>query len=170
MTQFLFSIKALVSRCQTSEENDANIWALIQQILSNPSFEEIDSQHDLHVQLAFEIMLAYQDALPTSKGTEDEQERDSFRQRVRSCAQQIIKAFPPGELRGLSPEPRKHAKKVILDIQTRMEGMGGVDKILLTPDERTKWAKIATIAQGADTSATDYRTDTWDNPMSMSTS
>ncbi|KAF8183388.1 hypothetical protein BJ912DRAFT_928150 [Pholiota molesta] len=170
VTQFLISIKALVSRGQTNEENDTHIWALIQQILSNPSFEEINSQHDLHAQLAFQIMLAYQDALPTSKGTEDEQERDSFRQKVRLCAQQIIKAFPPGELRGLSPEPRKHAKKVILDIQTRMEGMGGVDKILLTPDERIKWSKIAKISEGADTSPTDYRNDTWDNRMSMSTS
>ncbi|KAF9472741.1 hypothetical protein BDN70DRAFT_440589 [Pholiota conissans] len=170
VTQFLICLKALVAQEQTNAEIDKHIWALIQQILSNPVIEEVDSQHDLHAQLAFEIMLAYENQLSTSKGSEDEKERETFRQRVRACAQHIMKAFPPGELRGLSAEPRKHAKKVILDIQTRMEGIGGVEQILVTPDDRNKWAKIAKIAQGLDTptAPSDYRTDTWDNPMSMS--
>lgn len=162
-------MKKLVSQNQTNPEVDDNIWDLIRQILSHPSTEEKDSQHDIHSKIAFDIMLAYEDVLPTTEGTEDELERQKFKEKVRTCVQHVIRAFPPGEIQGLSAEPRTHAKTVILAIQKRMENMGGVDQILQRPDDRQRWSKIVTVAGGGDVtlrSFSDYRTSTWDSQSS----
>ena len=165
VTQFLLCMKGLVCQGQTNAETDGRIWDLVRQVLSCPSLEESNSQHDLHAKLAFDIMLAYERGLPLTKGTEDEIERRKFREKIRVCVQSVIRALPAGELQGLSPMPRKHAHKVIFAIRNRMENIGGVEQVLQSPEDRRRWEKIVTVAGGGDvsmTSPTDYRSDTWD--------
>ncbi|KAF8969145.1 hypothetical protein BDZ97DRAFT_1915508 [Flammula alnicola] len=150
VAQFMLCIKNLVSQGQTTAEYDQDIWTLIQQIFSNPSTEENDSQHDLHVQLAFEIMLAYEsNLLPTTATTDrsdEEIEKVKNREKVKAYARQIIRAFrafPPGEIQALSLEP--HARQVITAVRNRMDSMGGYELILQSPGDRERWSKITKI-------------------------
>ncbi len=169
VTQFLLCMNGLVCQGQTDLDTDQRIWGLIGEVLSRPSLEETNSQHDLHAKLAFDIMLSYERGLPTTKDTENEIEHRQFRQKVCTCVQRVIRAFPAGELQGLSLAPRNHAQKVIFAIRNRMESSGGVEQVLQSPEDRRRWEKIITVAGGGDvstTSPTDYRSDSWDTKLS----